>query len=298
MKKFESNGHKIEVSKPDKVLFPGEGITKHDLVEYYDRISEKIIPYTEDRPLMLHRYPNGIDDKEFYQKEEPGYFPDWIDTITVNLKGENRKQTLVNCNSKATLLYIANQASITPHIWLSKKQHLDHPDRIVFDLDPPGDDFGPVKYGAKKIKEFFDDLDIRVFVMTTGSRGIHVLLPLSGKDSFEQARDFAGKVANKLADADPEKLTTETRKNKRKGRLFLDYLRNSYGQTTVAPYAIRAREGAPVATPLSWDEVSDSDLTARSYHIGNIFRRLAAKEDPWSAFQQSRTSLESIETDF
>jgi bifunctional non-homologous end joining protein LigD len=298
MKKYKTNGQEIEISKPDKILFPGAGITKLDLIEYYDRISDKIIPFLKDRPLMLHRYPNGIEDKDFYQKEEPDYFPDWIDTISVDLKGEKKKQSLVNCNSKATLLYIANQASISPHVWLSRKEQLNCPERVVFDLDPPDDNFDLVKKGALNIKEFFDDLDITVFVMTTGSKGIHVVLPLRGKDDFEQARDFAGKVAKRLADENPEYLTVETRKNKRRGRLFLDYLRNSYGQTSVAPYSIRARSGGPIAIPLSWDELARKDLTARSYHLGNIFRRLSAKSDPWADFHKNRITLGNISADF
>lgn len=294
MTTIKANSHRIELSNPDKVIFPDAGITKKGLVEYYQKISSHILPFLEDRPMMLHRYPNGIGDKDFYQKETPDYFPGWIKTIGVRVKGEGDNQHLVNCDSEATLVYLANQACITPHVWLSKKQDLDRPDRMIFDLDPPEGNFDLVRSGAKDMKRLFDDLGITAFAMTTGSKGIHVVVPLDGKARFGTVRDFAKKVATVLANDHPDKYTTETLKEKRKGRLFLDYLRNSYGQTAVAPYSLRARKNAPVATPLSWDEVGRSELTARSYHIGNIFRRLGAKQDPWADFYKHAISLKKV----
>lgn len=292
MTTIKANGQEIELSNPDKEMFPGEKITKKDLVEYYRRISKYMLPLMKDRPVMLHRYPNGIGDKDFYQKEEPGYFPGWIDTITVKVKKEGQDtQEFVNCNSEATLVYIANQATITPHIWLSKKDKLGHPDKMIYDLDPPGGEFQVVRECAKDFKELFNELGLNAFLMTTGSKGLHVVLPLDGSADFEQVRQFAKDVAGLLSDRQPEKYTTETLKEKRKGRVFLDYLRNSYGQTTVAPYALRAREGAPVATPIGWDEIGSGDLDSQSYTHSNIFRRLANKKDPWKDFEKSKNNL-------
>ena len=289
---IKANGHEIEITHPQKMIFPQAGLTKKDLVEYYQRISEYILPYLEDRPMMLHRYPNGIGDKDFYQKQEPDYFPDWIDTIKVNVKKEDKEmQSFVNCNSEATLLYCANQASITPHVWLSKKQKLIHPDKMIFDLDPPDGEFKVVQDCAKDFRKLFEELELTAFVMTTGSKGIHIVLPLDRKIEFDQVRQFAKDVANLLADRKPDLYTIETLKKKRRGRLFLDYLRNSYGQTAVAPYSLRARKGAPVATPLEWDEVGKKNLDAQTYNVGNIFRRLGSKDDPWMDFFKNSNSL-------
>ena len=280
MTKIKANRHTIEISNPDKEIFPGEGITKSGLVDFYRKISKHILPHLADRPLTMHRYPNGINGKSFYQKDEPDYFPGWIDTAKVELR-EKGEQDFVVCNNEATLLYLANQASITPHIWLSKTEKPEYPDRLIFDLDPPEGDFGIVQDGARDLKKFFDELEMKSFVMTTGSKGMHVVIPLDGKSKFDESRDFAKAVAEKLAKKNPEKYTIETRKNKRRGRLFIDYLRNAYGQTAVAPYAMRARKGAPVATPLEWSEATSSKTGPQTFHHGNIFRRLSQKKDPW-----------------
>mgnify|MGYP006284287333 CR=1 FL=1 len=253
----KANGHKIELSNPQKLIFQDENLTKKDLVEYYQKISGYILPYTKDRPMMLHRYPDGIDGKDFYQKEEPDYFPDWMDTITVKVKKAGQdEQEFVNCNSEASLLYIVNQATITPHVFLSKKDNLNYPDKMIYDLDPPEGKFEVVRQCARDFKNLFEELELNAFLMTTGSKGLHVVLPLDEKAVFNEVREFAKDIANLLANREPDKYTIETRKNKRKGRLFLDYMRNSHGATAVAPYSLRARKGAPVATPLGWEAKS------------------------------------------
>lgn len=294
MSDIKSGNRTIELSRPAKVLFPDEDITKKDLVDYYRKMAGHILPFLKNRPLVMHRYPDGISGKSFYQKEEPDYFPEWIDTVEVDLRG-NGKSRMVMCNNEATLLYLVSQASITPHIWLSTYENPEKPDRIVFDLDPPEGGFDLVQNAARDLKRLFDDMEMECFVMTTGSRGLHVLLMPDGESDFDEARRFAGMVAERLAEKNPDAYTTETRKDKRRGRLFIDYLRNAYGQTTVAPYAVRARRGAPVATPIDWNEAGKKDLTAQKYHMGNIFRRLSAKDDPWSNINNHRYSLEAAQ---
>ncbi|MCF8234249.1 MAG: non-homologous end-joining DNA ligase [Bacteroidales bacterium] len=292
MSSIEINGHEIEISNPDKVIFPEENLTKKDLVEYYRKISEYILPYIKDRPMMLHRYPNGIDGKDFYQKEVPDYFPEWIDTITVKVKKEEQDtQEFTSCNSEAALVYVANQASITPHVFLSKKGKLNNPDKMIYDLDPPKDEFEVVRECAKDFKKLFEELELNCFVMTTGSKGLHIVIPLDEQADFKEVREFAKDAANLLADREPEKYTIETLKKNREGRLFLDYMRNAHGATAVAPYALRARKGAPVATPLDWDEVGNKDLNAQSYNHSNIFRRLSSKKDPWKDFEKKKNGL-------
>ncbi len=294
MNKEKNFGNKsFEVSNLDKVFFPEEEFTKGDLIDYYERISDTIIPYMKDRPVTMIRFPNGIEDKRFYQKDAPDYFPEWIETKAIK-KQEGGKTNYVICNDKATLVYLANQACITPHIWLSRKDKIDYPDRMIFDLDPSKDDFNEVKIAAKKIRKLLEDeLGLPVFIMTTGSRGLHVVVPLKRTKTFDEVRQFAQKAARYLENQYPDEMTTAARKNKREDKLFLDVARNAFGQTGVTPYAVRPIKGAPVATPLDWEELGRSSLSPQSYNIKNIFRRLASKEDPWKNLDASAVSLTS-----
>lgn len=275
-------GREIELSNQDKVLFPDEGITKGDVVEYYRRIAGHMLPLIKRRPLVLKRYPDGIKRSGFYQKEASDYFPDWIETVSVPLK-QGGSQSQVVADSAAVLVYLANQAVITPHVWLSTVDHLEAADRLVIDLDPPGDNFQAVKAGARRLGELLKERGYRPLLMTTGSSGIHVVAPLSAPKDFDAVRESAGDVAEQLAQEQPEQFTTEQSKDKRGQRVFLDVARNAYGQTAVAPYALRARPGAPVATPLAWHELDKPDLSPRSYTMQNIFQRLARIKDPWSS---------------
>jgi len=271
--------HTLELSNINKVFFPADDITKGDLIDYYKKIADKILPYLEGRPVTMHRFPDGINGEGFYQQEISDYFPEWIERKSVRKQGGSI--THVICQNAATLVYLANQACITPHVWLSRKDHLNYPDLMIFDLDPPAEDFTPVRDAAQLLRGFLNELGIEPFVKTTGSKGIHVLVPLDRSAAFDEVRDFAQRVAAALSEQKSDKLTVEQRKDKRKGRVFIDYSRNSYGQTAVAPYALRAKPGAPIATPVQWDELLDRDFTSQIYNIKNIFRRLSHKEDPW-----------------
>jgi bifunctional non-homologous end joining protein LigD len=285
--------YSVEVTNADKVLFPGSGITKGELVEYYRDISEVMLPHIRDRPLMMHRYPDGIGKEGFYQKEASDHFPDWIDTVKVKAV-QGKTVTHVVCGNTATLVYLAQEATITPHVWLSRTGRLHNPDKMIFDLDPPGDDFEIVRSTALDFRELLGEMGLASFVMTTGSRGVHVVVPLDREAGFDEARAVARALAGKLEERKPDELTTAQYKSKRKGRLFLDTARNAYGQTGVAPYAVREKEGAPVATPLDWDELGDSGLGPRSYSIGNIFRRLGQREDPWKHFFRHAQGLARV----
>jgi bifunctional non-homologous end joining protein LigD len=252
----------IEISNPEKVLYPEDGITKADLVGYYQRIAETMLPHIREHPINMQRFPNGIEAGGFYEKEIPDYFPDWVGRTQVYLKGKDEMQDQVVCNDAATLVYLAEQACLTPHAWLSRADRLDFPDKMVFDLDPPDTDFELVKFAAKAVRDILNDVELKSFLMTTGSRGLHVVVPLDRTADFDTTRQFARDLVEALAQREPEKLTTEVRKDQRRGRLFLDYLRNSYAHTSVPPYALRAVSGAPVATPLDWEELEKSDLHA------------------------------------
>ena len=281
----------IEAGNLDKVIFPDQDLTQGDLINYYRRMAETILPYLRNRPLTMERFPDGIERPGFYQKEAPDYFPDWITRASIMVEEECQEQPQVICDSEATLVYLVDQGLITPHVWLSRTDKLHHPDRLIFDLDPPDDDFEPVRFAAQTLRELLDDLGLAVFVMTTGSRGAHVVVPLDRSAEFDAVRDFAKGVSKVAARRHPDRLTVEARKNKREGRLFLDYLRNSYGQNSVAPYGVRAKPGAPVATPLEWDELSVPDLRSQSYTVENIFRRLGQKADPWAGMMRRARSL-------
>ncbi len=227
----------------------------------------------------MRRFPDGIKGEGFYQKEIGDYFPDWIKRATEKKAGGTT--TYLLCNDAATLVYIANQACIEPHLWLSREDRPEMPDMLVFDLDPPGLDFEPVREAAFAFREVFAKSGISIFLKTTGSKGIHIVLPLDRSTAFAEARAFAQGVARMLANENPNDFTVEVRKEKRGNRVFLDTARNSYAQTAVAPYSVRALPGAPVATPLDWGELKDPKLNARRYNIKNIFARLARKKDPW-----------------
>ena len=283
---IEVTGRSIEVSKPDKTLFPDAGITKRDLASYYEEMGERMLPHMRERAMTMHRYPDGIDGDDFYQKDMPDYFPDWIESKT--LPKEGGEVTYVVANDVATLVYLADQAVITPHVTLSRVDRPDHPDRMVFDMDPPeeSDDVAMVRDAVERVEEVLADLRLNAFLTTTGSRGYHILVPLDRSTDFEDVHDFAHEVASAAADRFPDLLTVAQRKSKRGDRVFVDYLRNAYGQTTFAPYAVRALPGAPVATPLDWDELSSTD--PQEYTLSNVRRRLAQKPDPWEELDGRR----------
>jgi bifunctional non-homologous end joining protein LigD len=285
------NGRTITIERADKPLYPDAGITKGDLADYYRRMAETMLPHMRDRPITMQRFPDGIDAPGFYQKEAPDYFPDWIRRVSIHVQEEGTVQDQIICDDAATLLYLANQACITPHIWLSRADKLDHPDKLLFDLDPPDDNFDPIRQAAQELRAVLEEVGLTSYVMTTGSRGLHVVVPLDRSADFDTVRDFARDLADLLAQRHPERLTTAQRKEKRTGRLFLDYLRNSYAQNSVTPYAVRPLPNAPVATPLEWDELDNPNLDAQSYTMRNIFRRLGQKSDPWAGMLGNGRSL-------
>jgi len=294
MRRLRFGPYTVETSNEDKMLFPDSGLTKGDLIDYYRRIADTMLPHLADRTLSLQRFPDGLGSGGFYQKQAGDYFPDWIERVKVKKEGGQNTQVVIA--NAATLVYLANQAMITPHVWLSRSDRLRYPDRLVFDLDPPTDDFAPVRDAAEAMLSLLDDLGLPTFVQTTGSRGVHLVVPLDRSEDFDTVREFAKQAADRVADESSDRFTTAIRKEKRSGKLFIDVNRNAYGQTFVAPYAVRAREGAPVATPLRRDELGRANLHARSYTIENIFHRLGNIEDPWKGIKRRAVSLRKART--
>ncbi|MGW0815707.1 non-homologous end-joining DNA ligase [Streptomyces viridiviolaceus] len=286
--------HTVGVHRPDKVLFPGgdgdggvEEYTKSDLVDYYRAVAPFMLPHLRGRPLMLERHPDGVDGPRFMQKNTPDTYPEWITRVEVAKEGGTVCHTV--CDDSATLLYLADQAALTLHRWLSRADDLGRPDRMVFDLDPAGDDFASVREAAGLLGELLDALKLPSGLMTTGSRGLHVVVPLNGHQDFDEVREFARDVADTLATAHPDRLTTAARKKDRGDRLYLDVQRNAYAQTAVAPFTVRALPGAPVATPLSWDELEDPALHARHWTVADAVEQ--ARTRPWAGIMSRARSL-------
>jgi bifunctional non-homologous end joining protein LigD len=279
----------VEITRPRKILFPADGITKRDLVDCYRRIGPWMLPHLRDRPLAMERCPDGIAGPSFFQKEVPSYYPNWIERVTVEKAGG--RITHVVCNNEATLVYLANQACITPHIWLSRVEKLRCPDQMVFDLDPSGENFEPVRAAAQSFAELLDKLELPAYVKTTGSRGLHVAVPLDRAEDFDSVRAFARRLAEIVVNGDREHRTLEQRKDRRLGRVFVDTNRNAYAQTVAPAFAVRARPGAPVSLPLHWSELHRKDLRPNGVTIRTVFDRLEKSGDPWRDFRRHATSL-------
>jgi bifunctional non-homologous end joining protein LigD len=283
----------VPLSNTGKVLFP-DGITKGDLIRYYQEIAGVMLPYLRDRPLSLARYPEGITGERIFQKNVGRHFPDWIPRAEVDKAGGELCQVLAE--KPADLVYLANQAAIELHALLSRTGSLHQPDQLIFDLDPPGDDrFSDVRTVALRLRAILaDDLGLTSFVKTTGSRGLHVEVVLTPQEDFDTVREFARQVAMVLAAAEPDLVTIEPRKAARGDRIYADIMRNGYAQTAVAPYSVRAHPGAPVAVPLHWDEVADPQLSPRGVTIRTIAARLdqlASTGDPWAGMARHRYGL-------
>lgn len=273
--------HGVEISKPDKVLFPDDGITKLDLATYYDDVAGVMLPHLRGRPVNMERFPDGVGGLTFYEKKVPKYFPDWVRRVTVDTADGPQDQVVVS--DARSLVYLAQQACITPHTWLSREDDLGRPDQLIVDLDPSDD--GPdtlakVRRATRLVGELLDDLGLTSYLKTTGSRGYHVLVPLRRSEGFDEVRAFARRLAGRPAEADPALLTVEQRKAKRGDRIYVDVARNGYGQTAVPPYAVRARPGAPVSTPIEWSELSR--IAPQGHDIVSVRRRLRRRACPWA----------------
>jgi bifunctional non-homologous end joining protein LigD len=286
-------GREVPVNRPAKVLFPDEGITKEELADYYARAAAVMLRHVRERPLHMRRFADGVGETIIDQKRVPRHFPDWVGRARVPRKaGGSLTQALVE--DAATLVYLAGQA-IEPHVWLSRVPRLDYPDLLVFDLDPPRGEFATAREGAQLLRELLEELGLVPYVKTTGGRGLHVTSALDRKTDFDGVRAFAQDVARLLALRHSARITTEQRKQKRRGRLFLDTLRNAYAQTVIAPYAVRARPGAPVATPVEWDELGRRGFDPRRLTLRSLDDRLDPQHDPWAGLRRGARSLRQPE---
>ncbi len=279
----------IEISRPDKALFPC-GITKLDLARYYEQVAGVMLPLLAGRPLNLERYPDGIGRQRIIQQQASDYFPAWIRRAAVPAKGHTVDHVVAT--EAATLVYLANQACITMHAWLSRADRLDRPDRLIVDLDPSRDDRPQeVKRAALSIGELLREIGLEPWAMGTGSRGYHVVVPLARRAGVDAVREFARELARVAAGREPNLFTNEQRKAKREGKILIDVMRNAYAHTAVAPYSVRPRPGAPVAAPLHWEELSERATRADRFTIKNLAARLEREGDPWQGIGRHARTL-------
>ncbi|MBT8296317.1 MAG: DNA ligase D, partial [Gramella sp.] len=290
---LEINGHKVAITNLEKIYWPDSGFRKYDLIDYYLQVSDYILPYLKDRPQNLHRHPNGITSKGFYQKDNEGLLAEWVNTIKIHSSSSNREIEYLLCQDEASLLYMANLGCIEINPWNSRIQDLKTPDYGVIDLDPSSrNSFTEVIEVALIAKEILDAAKIKAFCKTSGSSGLHIYIPLGAKYSHEESRDFIKLLCYFVHERTKELTTMERALNKRKGRIYLDYLQNRRGQTLASAYCVRPKLGAPVSAPLDWEELKPG-LEIEDFNIKNMPARLLEKGDLFRGVLEEGIDMEA-----
>jgi bifunctional non-homologous end joining protein LigD len=284
---------RVEFSNPDKIFWPKEKITKGDVIDYYKSISEYILPYLKDRPQSLRRTPDGIKSDGFFQKDVAGKVPKWIKTRKIKSDSAEESIEWLICNDEETLLFLANWGCIELNPWSSRVGSLNNPDYIIFDLDPKGAPMKDIIKTAQKVKEVLDQLKVPAYIKTSGGNGLHVFIPVLPKYTYEQTRQFSHLVSQMVHRDLSEITSLERMPDKRKGKVYLDFLQNGRGKTMASIYSLRPREGAGVSTPLEWDEV-DNSLDLKAFNIKTLPKRLQEKGDLWANFFEDAIDLKSI----
>jgi bifunctional non-homologous end joining protein LigD len=277
------------ITHPEKVMFPDDGITKRELAAYYEAMAPAMLPHLRGRPITMERYPSGIGRKGFIQKDVSKGFPDWLERVEVPKKGGTVHHPLAG--DVRSLLWLANQNCITPHVWTSRAPDLEHPDICVFDLDPATDDPGAVRAAALALRTLLTEIGLQSWVKTSGSKGFHIVVPLDGKAGFGDVAAFAHVVGALLVERDPAHLTQEFSKADRGGRILVDTMRNGYSATFAAVYAVRPKPGAPVSAPCTWAEIEDGTVDPRTFTLRTMAERMAQVGDLWSDLRTRRYSL-------
>ena len=279
----------LDISHPDKCLFPEAGLTKKDTARYYKRVAGVLLPWAQDRPLTFKTYPSGIGEEGFFSKNIPDHFPESIRRIEVPLKSSEKTSALMAAAETAEdLVYFAGQNIIEIHALLAKAGSLDKPDQVILDLDPSDGDFDKVRTVARHCLSILDRIHLNCFLKLTGSKGLHLHIPIHPEAAFADIKPLARKLAESVQAGCPDLATLEKRKKNRRGKVFVDYLRNDTGQTAVLPYSLRARKGAPVATPIRRDELDAASIKPDRYSPENLFQRLGQMKDPWADFNRCR----------
>jgi bifunctional non-homologous end joining protein LigD len=278
------------ISHPEKVLFPGDGITKGELASYYETIAPVMLPHVRRRPITMERYHRGIDSPGFFQKDVSKGFPEWLKRVEVPKHGGTVHHPLAN--DTRSLLWLANQNSITIHVWPSRVPNLYNPDICVFDLDPAGDNEPDLlRTAALNLRDLLTELGLPSWIKTTGSKGFHIAVPLDGKSDFGEVARFAHRAGRVLVQRDPDHLTQEFAKVDRGGRILVDTGRNGYSATYAATYTVRARPGAPVSAPCTWEEVERGEVHPKSFTLRSMGERVAKVGDLWADMLRKKRSL-------
>ena len=268
----------MKLSNLDRVVFPADGITKGDVVAYHKQVAERMLPHLAGRPLSLQRLRSTIDAGGFYQQSASAHFPDFVGRLAVSRNEGGGETVHPVAEHRDALVYLANQGALTFHAWPARTPDLEHPDALVLDLDPAGPEFAPVRDAALLLREELEKVGLTGLVMLTGSRGLHVIVPLDGTTGWDGVWTFAKAIGAALVKRAPKELTRAFYKSQRRGRLYVDTGRARRGHTAVVPYTVRAEPGAPVAAPVTWVELEDPALHARAFTIRSVLERPA---DPW-----------------
>jgi bifunctional non-homologous end joining protein LigD len=271
-------GRSLKLTNLNKLYWPKEKITKRDLLNYYAAIASYILPYMKNRPQSMNRHPDGIDKPNFYHKNLADTAPDWLTTFPYTSDSDKKKTNYLVCTNEADLLYMASQGCIEMNPWHSRVPDVDHPDWCVIDLDPDTNTFNKVIETAHVIKQILDSAGVNSYCKTSGSTGLHIYIPLGAKYTYEQSRMLAQLVVQMAQAELPSFTSIERSPAKRKGKIYLDYLQNKTTQTIAAPYSLRPKPGAPVSTPLQWEELIKG-LKIQDHNMFNIFDRLKETGD-------------------
>ena len=278
------------ITHPEKIMFPDEGITKGELASYYEMIAPVMLPHLRRRPITMERFHRGINAPGFFQKDVSKRFPEWLERVEVPKHGGSVHHPIVT--DTEGLLWLANQNSITIHVWASRAPNLYQPDICVFDLDPSkADDAEPLRAAALSLRDLLAELGLPSWIKTSGSKGFHIAVPLDGKSDFGTVARFAHAVGQILVKRDPDNLTQEFSKVDRGGRILVDTGRNGYSATFAATYTVRARPGAPVSAPCSWEEVENGEVGPKSLTLRNMAERVSCCGDLWADMLKTRKSL-------
>jgi bifunctional non-homologous end joining protein LigD len=277
------------ITHPDKILFPDDGITKGELASYYEMIAPVMVPHMRNRPVTMERFHRGIGAPGFFQKDVSRGFPEWLQRVEVPKKDGVVHHALVT--DTRSLLWLANQNCITPHVWTSRAPALYYPDVCVFDLDPSEERPAQLRTAALQLRDVLSDLGLPSWLKTSGSKGFHILAPIDGKSAMGEVAQFAHTVGDVLVRRDPDNLTQEFHKVDRGHRILVDTGRNGYSATFAAAYAVRAKPGAPVSAPCAWDELERAQVGPRTFTLRNMADRLAAVGDLWGDMQKRGPSL-------
>lgn len=277
----------VRLSSPEKVLWPAQGTTKRGLAEYYEAVEEWILPYLRDRPLTLLRCPSGHRKGCFYQKHAAESIPDVVGRVEI-VPGE---RPYMYVGSLESVLALVQLGTLELHVWNGRVDRLDRPDQLVFDLDPgAAAGWEEVVQAAGAVRDVLEEVGLPCYAKTSGGKGVHVMVPLERRSSWEESKEFARSVAERLTRREPERYVATMAREKRRGKVFIDYLRNSAEATAVVAYSPRARSGAPVSVPIGWEELT-AELDPDRFTVESVPRLLASRTDPWKEFGSSRARL-------